>query len=106
AGLDIQPAILLELPEVEHIVADRNADARRETVRGKHAIGQILDRKIRCRIDRHEGAERGIVGGGQSLLQLTSSWRGFPRPSTTSSLLSPDVDARDEPGHDGSTCPI
>ena len=33
AGLaDIQPAILLELPEIEHIIADRNADARRETV--------------------------------------------------------------------------
>ena len=27
---DIEPAILLELPEIEHVVADRDADARRE----------------------------------------------------------------------------
>src|ERR1700722_11709587 len=46
------------------MVADRNADARGETARGEHTIRQILDRKIRCRIDWNERAKRGIVGVG------------------------------------------
>src|SRR6185312_11425000 len=80
---DIQPAILLELPEVEHVVADRNADSRGETVRGEYAIRQILDRKVRCRIDRNEGAQRGVVGVGHYFVLMACSGRNaFPDPSS------------------------
>src|SRR6202035_1709752 len=57
--------ILFEFPEIEHVVADRNPNARRQTIlRREHAIGQVLDREVGGRIDRDERTERGSVGGG------------------------------------------
>ena len=66
---DIEPAVLLELPEIEHVIADRDADARGEAVPGgEHAVGQILDREIGGGIDGDEGAEGGIVGMGHGVV--------------------------------------
>jgi hypothetical protein len=73
ARLDLQPTILFKFPEIEHIVADGNADPGRETVRGKNPIGEILDRKVRCRVDRDEGTKRGVIGVGHLILQSDSS---------------------------------
>jgi hypothetical protein len=86
AGLDdIYPAFLRQRPEIEHITADRNADARRKPLGREHAIGEILDRKIRCGLDRDEGAELGIVGVWQGASPIFASswpsWPGSTRPS-------------------------
>ena len=70
SSTDIEPAILLELPEIEHVIADRDADARGEAVPGReHAVGEVLDREIGGGIDRDEGAEGGIVGMGHVFLR-------------------------------------
>src|ERR1700738_844042 len=62
---DIEPAILFELPEIEHVIADRSPDARGKAIFGReYAVREILDREIGCGIDRDEGAEGGIVGVG------------------------------------------
>ena len=60
-----EAAVLLQLPEIEHVVADRDADARREPARGEHAVGEVLDREVGSGVDRDEGAELGVVGVGQ-----------------------------------------
>ena len=41
-----EAAVLLQLPEIEHEVADRNADARRQPAGGEHAVREILDREV------------------------------------------------------------
>ena len=69
SATDIEPAVLLELPEIEHVVADRDADARREAVLGgEHAVGEILDREVGGRVDGDEGAEFGVVGVGHNIV--------------------------------------
>src|SRR5262249_44552527 len=60
--------VLLELPEIEHLVADRDSNPRRKPAGGEHAIGKILDREIRVAIDRNEGAEFWVVGMGHVLI--------------------------------------
>src|SRR5271168_4834132 len=79
---DVEPAVLFKLPEIEHVIADRNARARRQSIPGrKHAIGQILDRKIGRGVDGYEGAKRGIVGMGHYfafmcfIIPGCASWR-------------------------------
>src|SRR5689334_342519 len=57
-------AVLLKLPEIEHVVANRDADARRQPAGGEHAIGKILDREVGGGIDWNEGAEFWVVGMG------------------------------------------
>src|SRR6478735_1608754 len=48
---DIEPGVLLQLPEIEHEIADRDADTRGEAIAGgEHTEGEILDREIRGRI--------------------------------------------------------
>src|SRR5262249_35002283 len=60
---NIDPAILCELPKIEHIIADRDADPRRKSVPGgEDAVGEILNRKIRYRIHRDKGLEPWVVG--------------------------------------------
>ena len=80
---DIEPAILRELPEIEHVIADRDADARGEAVLGgEHAVREILDREVGIGRDVDEGAEVGIVGMGHGFLVrrsgalVTLPWRG------------------------------
>ena len=64
---DIEAAILRELPEIEHVVADRYPDARCETVLGgEYAVREILDREMGIGRDVDEGAEFGIVGMGHA----------------------------------------
>jgi hypothetical protein len=43
---DIQPAVLRKLPQIEHVIADRNAEARRQAIGREHAIRQVLDREV------------------------------------------------------------
>src|SRR5436190_24178596 len=62
---DVEPAVLRELPEIEHVIADGDTDARGETVLGgEHAVGEILDREMGIGRDVDKGAEFGIVGMG------------------------------------------
>ncbi len=83
---NIEPRVLLELPEIEHEVPNRNADARRRIGRGReHAIRQILDREVGGFGDVDEGAETGIVGmgchfwlGSFFLLPCGRRWRKAP----------------------------
>src|SRR6185369_5966517 len=83
---DIEPAILRELPEIKHVIADRDADARGEPVLGgEHAIGEVLDGKVGRGVDGDEGAEFGIVGVGHGFLVrrggafFTLPWKGEGR---------------------------
>jgi hypothetical protein len=56
---------LFELPQIEHMIADRDTDARGQTVLGgEHPVREILDRKVGGGVDWDEGAEGGIVGVG------------------------------------------
>jgi hypothetical protein len=65
-GREIDQSFGFQHRKIENGIADRDPDAGRGRSRcGKHAIGQILDRKVGCGIDRNEGAEGGIVGVGQ-----------------------------------------
>src|SRR5450631_1798702 len=65
---DIQPPALFELPEVEHVIADRDADARRQPVLCReHAVGEILNREVGRGTDVDEGTKGGVVGMGHSL---------------------------------------
>jgi hypothetical protein len=68
--MHIDPAGLREFPEVEHVIADRNPDARRQSLCGEHAIREILDRKVRFGINRYERAEFWVVGVGHGLFLL------------------------------------
>ena len=65
---DVEPAVLRELPEIEHVIADRDADARGEAVLGgEDAVGEILDREVGSGRDGDEGAEFGVVGMGHGI---------------------------------------
>src|SRR4029079_9228763 len=66
---DIEPGVLLELPQIEHIIADRNTNTWGEAIAGgEHPIGEILDREVGGGIDRDEGAEAGVVGVGHGII--------------------------------------
>ena len=68
---DIEPGILFELPEIEHVIADRDTDARGETVlRREHAVGQVLDREVGGGGDGDKGAEAGVVGMNVTLVSF------------------------------------
>src|SRR5437879_4393648 len=70
---DVEPAILRELPEIEHVIADRDTDARGEPVLGgEYAVGEILDREMGIGRDVDEGAEFGVVGVGHNFVLLVS----------------------------------
>ena len=49
--------LLLQHREVEHLIADRHAHARRATLRLENAKRQILNREMRVGRDVDEGAE-------------------------------------------------
>src|SRR5207302_10408441 len=70
---DIEPAVLRELPEIEHVIADGDTDARGEPVLGgEYAVGEVLDREGGSGRDVDEGAEFGVVGMGHNVVLLVS----------------------------------
>jgi hypothetical protein len=49
---DIKPAVLFEFPEIEHVIANRDANARGEAVPGgEYAVREVLDREVGDGID-------------------------------------------------------
>src|SRR5262249_23147195 len=77
---DLEAAILLECPEIEHVVADRDADTRDEAASGEHTVGEILDREVGRGIEGYEGAEFWVVGvGHKRFSNYKSSWPGLSR---------------------------
>ena len=58
---DIEPAVLASSPEIEHVIADGDADARGGRLGREHAVRQVLDREVAVG-RRDEGAQRGVVG--------------------------------------------
>src|SRR6516165_11189168 len=74
----IDPAILRELPEIEDMVADRYTHARRKAVLCReHAIGQVLDRKVRGRINSNKRAELWVVWMGHSSTPIPNRHGGL-----------------------------
>ena len=62
-GGRVEQALLLHHREVEHPVADRNADMRLVARTPKDAIGQVLNREMRFGRHRDEGMQGGVGGG-------------------------------------------
>ena len=70
---DVEPAILRELPEIQHVIADRDADPRGEAILGgEHAVREILDREVGRGVDGDEGAQFGVVGMGHNVVLLVT----------------------------------
>ena len=68
--------------------------SRRRSFRREHAVGEILDRKIRRGIDGDEGAKGGIVGVRHEVLQSGNRHSGFAlRALPNDGKESPDAES-------------
>jgi hypothetical protein len=97
-GREIDQSFGFQHRKIENGIADRDPDAGRGRSRcGKHAIGQILDRKVGCGTDWNEGAKGRIVGVGQDFppfaFSIISSFRDAPLGAGPESILPVVMDS-------------